>query len=71
MKVKKSERKLQKFLTCVKCARIRSYSGPFLPTLRLNTDQDKSDTGTFYAVPQSSIRIEIRRDARQNDRIKL
>ena len=32
---------------CVKCARIRSYSGPFLPTLRLNTDQDKSEYRHF------------------------
>ena len=34
-------------LHCVKHARIRSYSGPYFPAFRLNTDQNNSEYGHF------------------------
>ena len=32
---------------CVKSVRIRSYSGPYFPPFRLNTDQNNSEYGHF------------------------
>ena len=32
---------------CVKRVRIRSYSGPYFPTFRLDTDQIMSEYGHF------------------------
>ena len=32
---------------CVKSVRIRSYSGPYFPAFRLNTDQENSKYGHF------------------------
>ena len=35
---------------CVKIVRIRSYFDPHFPAFGLNTDQNNSETDTFYAV---------------------
>ena len=35
---------------CVKSVRIRSYSGPYFLAFGLNTDQNNSEYGLFYAA---------------------
>ena len=42
---------------CVKTIQIRSYSGPYFPSFRLNTDQNNSEYGYFL---RSEILIKIK-----------
>ena len=41
------KRSLPHSLHCVKSVRIWSYSGPYFPAFRLNTDQNNSEYGHF------------------------
>ena len=48
---KKSQKKSKSTLYhCVKSARIWSFSSPFFPAFRLNTDQKSPNMSTFHAV---------------------
>ena len=39
---------------CVKCVCIRNYSDPYFPVIGLTTDQNTTNTDTFYAVCSSA-----------------